>query len=70
MRSLPGPTMGLPFTVMSPDVCLSKPAIIFNNVDFPHPEGPSRETNSPRLIFNVTLSKAMTWLLSLLVKDL
>ena len=52
--------MGLPLTVMSPDVCFSKPAIIFNTVDFPHPEGPSSDTNSPRLIVNVTLSKAIT----------
>src|SRR5262245_49065279 len=32
---------------MSPDVGVSKPEIIRNAVDFPHPEGPRKQTNSP-----------------------
>ena len=32
---------------MSPLSIFSNPAIQFNNVDFPHPDGPTRTKNSP-----------------------
>src|SRR6266851_115340 len=46
-RSLPGPVMALPWTRASPVVGSSKPAIMRSSVDFPQPEAPIRQTNSP-----------------------
>src|ERR1700685_1456537 len=40
--------MRAPFNQASPEVGVSKPAMIRNVVVFPHPEGPSSEKNSPR----------------------
>ena len=36
---------------ISPLVISSNPAIILNNVDLPHPLGPTNTTNSPFSIF-------------------
>ena len=44
---------------ISPSVISSKPATILSNVVFPHPEGPTRTTNSPSLIVILTSSKAL-----------
>ena len=47
----------LPFTKTLPEVGMSNPPIIFNNVDFPLPEAPTIATNSPSSISNETLFK-------------
>ena len=36
----------VPSMIKSPEVYLSKPPTIFNNVVLPHPEGPNIATNS------------------------
>ena len=41
----------LPSSDISPFVISSSPAIILNNVDLPHPLGPTNTTNSPFSIF-------------------
>ena len=41
---------------MVPEVGLIKPAAIFSNVVFPHPEGPRTVKSSPFLIVNLNLS--------------
>jgi hypothetical protein len=43
---------------MRPPLTSSRPAIILSRVDFPHPEGPTRTTNSPSPISSVTSSTA------------
>src|SRR5258708_36650487 len=42
----------------SPSVMSSSPAIMLRVVDLPHPDGPTRMTNSPSLILRLTLSTA------------
>src|SRR6202171_3684757 len=59
-RSLPGPVMALPWTRASPVVGCSKPAIMRSNVDFPQPEAPIRQTNSPCGIVRSTDASAST----------
>src|SRR4051795_2194799 len=44
---------------MSPDVMSSSPTIIRSNVDFPHPDGPTRIMNSPSAISSVTSLTAL-----------
>src|SRR4051812_15631877 len=44
----PGPGIGLPHIRASPPLAPSKPATILRSVDFPQPEAPSRQMNSPR----------------------
>src|SRR5215813_4062934 len=39
-------TMRPPMAI-SPPVIVSRPAIMFNRVDLPHPDGPTRMRNSP-----------------------
>src|SRR5579864_6507447 len=46
-RSLPGLCTGCSLTSTSPLSARSKSAISRNNVDLPHPDGPSRTRNSP-----------------------
>src|SRR3984957_6426646 len=46
-RSRPGPVMALPSIEASPVVGSSKPAMMRNSVDFPQPDAPIRQTNSP-----------------------
>ena len=41
------PVIGLPRNVTSPLVGCVKPANMLSMVDLPHPEAPSRQTNSP-----------------------
>src|SRR5690606_35793397 len=38
----------------SPDVMSSRPTIIRSSVDFPHPDGPTRMTNSPSAMSRLT----------------
>jgi len=38
----------------SPELTSSSPTIIRNSVDFPHPEGPTRITNSPSAMSRLT----------------
>src|SRR5260370_210685 len=45
-RSAPGEVVARPSTVTWPVLGFSKPAIMFWSVDFPQPEGPSRQRNS------------------------
>src|SRR3954467_10533575 len=59
-RSLPGPVMGAPRTRTSPEVGVSKPAMMRSSVDLPQPEAPIRQTNSPLSIFRLALRKAST----------
>src|SRR5699024_12129941 len=44
-RSVPGPVIVLPFSSTSPEVGVSRPAISFNTVDLPQPDGPINDTN-------------------------
>src|ERR1044072_5232025 len=57
-----GPVTASPSMRTSPLVGVMKPAITFRMVDLPHPEGPSRHTNSPsrtsRLMSSSTLMRA------------
>src|ERR1700733_13764869 len=46
-RSLPGPVTGLPSIATSPVVGSSNPAMMRSSVDFPQPEAPIMQTNSP-----------------------
>src|SRR5471032_3064312 len=45
--SVDGPSISWPATAIWPEVAVSSPAIIMSSVDFPQPERPSRQTNSP-----------------------
>src|SRR5947209_15615183 len=47
-------------TVMVPAVCLSRPAKIRSNVDFPQPLGPTMQRNSPGATLRSTWSIATT----------
>src|SRR5258705_13845332 len=59
MRRGSGPCTGSPSMRTFPDVGAMKPAITLRMVDLPHPDGPSRHTNSPspteRLMSSSTL---------------
>jgi hypothetical protein len=57
-RSGPGPAIRLPFISTSPSLGVSNPAIIRSRVDFPQPEAPIRQTNSPRPISRLTALSA------------
>src|SRR5450631_877508 len=47
--------------MLPPESCI-KPAMQLSAVDLPHPEGPSRQMNSPRLTVNVSsFSAAKAW---------
>src|SRR4051794_16135682 len=46
-RSRPGPVIGTPLSSVAPDVGASKPAATRSKVVLPHPEGPTKQTNSP-----------------------
>src|SRR3981189_1924250 len=59
-RSAPGALIIRPSTVTWPALGFSKPAIIFWSVDFPQPEGPSRQRNSFFSTDRVMSSSAMT----------
>src|SRR5260370_13415953 len=59
-RSLPGPVMGLPSIEASRVVGSSKPAMMRSSVDFPQPDAPIRQTNSPRGMVKSTGANAST----------
>src|ERR1700733_13807926 len=59
-RSLPGPVMVLPSIKASPVDGSSKPAMMRSSVDFPQPEAPIRQTNSPCGIVRSTGARAST----------
>src|ERR1700733_11203188 len=46
-RSGPGRSTSIPRTETDPRVARSKPAMMRSSVDLPHPDAPSRHTNSP-----------------------
>src|ERR1041384_1443327 len=46
-RSGPGRSTAIPRTETDPRVARSKPAMMRSSVDLPHPDAPSRHTNSP-----------------------
>src|SRR5258708_27045894 len=46
-RSGAGPAIGTPHISASPRVACSNPATIRKSVDFPQPDAPIRQTNSP-----------------------
>ena len=48
----------MPATESSPLVALSRSANMRSSVDFPQPDGPMTETNSPACTFKLTLSTA------------
>ena len=50
--------MRWPFSQTSPEVGVSKPAIIRRMVVLPHPDGPSSEKNAPRGISSETSATA------------
>ena len=52
-RSGPGPSISRPARMMPPLVFSLSPATIDSTVDFPQPEWPIRQTNSPSPIFRV-----------------
>ena len=58
-RSGAGAPIGLPFRVISPAVACSKPPTMCRNVLFPHPDGPTMETNSCSSIDSDKLSIAL-----------
>jgi hypothetical protein len=43
----PGPVIGMPHIKTSPCVAASNPAAMRSRVDFPQPDAPIRQTNSP-----------------------
>src|SRR6266498_846211 len=47
-RSGPGSLTRLPSARISPEVGATNPATALSSVDFPQPEGPRRQTSSPR----------------------
>src|SRR6202051_354263 len=59
-RSLPGPVMALPSMEASPVDGSSNPAMMRRSVDFPHPDAPIRQTNSPWEMVKSTGAKAST----------
>ena len=52
---------GLPSTLTSPAPGLSRPATRLRSVVLPHPEAPTRHTNSPLSTSRVTRSRAKVW---------
>src|SRR5690606_4772038 len=54
-----GPLTTRPSTSTSPDVGVTRPAMICSNVDFPQPEGPIMETKLQRSISRLTPFKAV-----------
>src|SRR5574343_812565 len=59
-RSGPGDFTRVPSTVMLPELGNEKPATALSNVDFPQPDGPSRQTNWPAGISRLILLSAIT----------
>src|SRR3954471_20755876 len=59
-RSGPGPVIGEPYISTAPAVAVSKPAMIRSSVDFPQPEAPIKQTNSPFDIVRLTSRNAST----------
>ena len=53
-RSGAGPVTGMPPTVTEPSSDLSAPATMRSRVDFPQPDGPSRQTSSPGATLRLT----------------
>ena len=53
-----GPVTRRPRSDTSPRVGRSRPATHFRSVVFPHPDGPTTQTNSPSSTSNVTLPTA------------
>jgi len=47
--------------MISPSVGLSSPARMLRRVDFPQPDGPTMQTNSPSLIVRSIFSIAVTY---------
>ena len=69
--------MSSPSKMICPEVGISKPAIIRSVVVFPQPEGPSKVTNSPRLMFRLAFLTAsfapyvfVTFLISMMLSDI
>src|SRR3954452_20222580 len=58
-RSGGRPSMRRSSSQMLPPVSGSRPAMQFSAVDFPHPEGPRRATNSPLATVRSRLSRAL-----------
>src|ERR1051325_7768191 len=54
------PSIGIPRNKICPELARSNPTHKFNNVDLPHPEGPTTVTNSPSSIVRSTFSTAST----------
>src|ERR1700730_18294989 len=59
-RSLPGPVMALPSIATSPVLGSSNPAMMRSSVDFPQPDAPIMQTNSPRWMVRSTGASAST----------
>src|SRR4051794_30041946 len=59
-RSGPAPVTRLPFATISPAVGAMKPATALSSVDFPQPDGPRRQTNSPAATSRSMPSSAST----------
>src|ERR1700684_3056 len=59
-RSRAGPVVALPPIDASPVVGSSKPAIMRSSVDFPQPDAPIRQTNSPCGMVRSTGASAST----------
>src|SRR5581483_1551642 len=51
-----GLVRGAPSMSTAPASGATKPAIMFNNVDLPHPDGPTMATNSPSRTLKLTFS--------------
>ena len=58
--STPGPSISLLFKVIFPEVGLINPAVIFNKVVLPQPDGPSTVKSSPFLRVKLTSFNAWT----------
>jgi hypothetical protein len=56
----PTPEISTPSTKIWPEVGRARPPSRWSSVDFPHPDGPTMETNSPRSIWMSTPRKAST----------
>lgn len=59
-RSRPGPLISTPFISALPPEGSSSPAKIRSSVDFPHPEGPTMQTNSFSFTERLTSKRAAT----------
>src|SRR3990172_9215221 len=60
MRRRSGPRTGSPSTSTAPALWRRKPPITLSSVDFPQPEGPTMQTNSPRRTSRSTSRR--TWI--------